>query len=160
MFLAGFLLNIVVIVIVMRQVSKGLTGALEVAYLGQLNAVLGGILTAGFSVLVYSVILYFLVQGHVFSGEVLGGSKTYEPILKPLPPRARVLADRLRPLAMDGWDSFQNWMGKMENYGVERPTSNPVIKDLPNDAPSPSTTKKPTYKDETNGTGIETDPEE
>jgi hypothetical protein len=65
-FLAGFLINLAVIMLVLRMASAGITGLFEIAFLGLFNRAAGGILTGGFGVLIYSVLLWFLVKVQFF----------------------------------------------------------------------------------------------
>lgn len=129
-FLAGFLINLAVIMLVLRMASAGITGLFEIAFLGLFNRAAGGLLTGGFAVLIYSVLLWFLVKVQFLNAATLTESKTY-PFLSTLPSTAKMVAIRFRPVAEDLWGTSLDWMTRIEKYGIERTGDKPKIYDLP-----------------------------
>lgn len=130
MFLAGFGLNLLVIYIMVHLTTNGIEGALHGAYLGTFNRLAGGGVVAMFYILLYSILIWFGVQGKALSEERLARSVTY-PVLKELPKQAKQLVIRFRPLAVDIWDDSVNWMDKMQEYGIERTGSDGKVYELP-----------------------------
>jgi membrane protein required for colicin V production len=129
-FLGGFLINLAVIMLVLRMASAGITGLFEIAFLGLFNRAAGGILTGGFGVLIYSVLLWFLVKVQFLNTATLTESKTY-PFLASLPTTAKSVAIRFKPVAEDVWGSSLDWMNRIEKYGIEKTSGNSKIYELP-----------------------------
>lgn len=162
MFLAAFIVNLVFVMFVMRSAAKGITSLFEVAYLGVINQALGGLLLGGTSVLIYSVLLWFMVKVQFLNDATLTESRTY-PFLQAMPTKAKVVAIRFKPVMEDMWGTSMDWMNRLEKYGLEKTKSSgkPQLYDLPDDdtpiegapetKPGPSKTRPP----EPEGSGIE-----
>ncbi|MEI6409273.1 MAG: CvpA family protein [Bacteroidota bacterium] len=161
MFLAAFVVNLVLIMFIMRAAGRSITVLFEAAYLGIFNRALGGALMGGLAVLIYSVLLWFLVKVQFINDGTLSESRTY-PLLQALPTRARTVAIRFKPIAEDMWGTSLDWMNRLEKFGIEKTKDGkPKLYDLPNDAtpiegapdlkPAP---RKPAAK-EPEGNGIE-----
>jgi membrane protein required for colicin V production len=116
MFIAGFLVNIFVVVFILRQAANGIENVLNFAHLGTVNKLLGAALSAALSVLVFSILVWFGVKSHMLSEPLLAGSRTYQPILMPLPAKAKAVAMRLKPLAEEGWNTFTVWLDRVDGY--------------------------------------------
>ncbi|MFZ4473944.1 MAG: CvpA family protein [Saprospiraceae bacterium] len=129
-FLAGFLINLAVIMLVLRMASAGITGLFEIAFLGLFNRAAGGILTGGFFVLIYSVLLWFLVKVQFLNTATLTESKTY-PFLANLPSTAKDVAIRFKPVAEDLWGTSLDWMSRLEKFGIEKTGGKSKIYELP-----------------------------
>jgi membrane protein required for colicin V production len=153
MFIAGFLANIFVVVFVLRQAAKGIENVLNFAHLGTINKILGGALSAGIGVLIYSVIVWFGVKSHMLNDVLIADSRTYKPLLEPLPPRAKDMAYRLKPVAEEGWNTFSVWLQRVDSYkktgspdsGVEdssNESSERRIRNLPKDDGIERTTRE------------------
>jgi membrane protein required for colicin V production len=134
MFIAAFLLNIFVIVFILKQAAKGIENVLNFAYLGAINKILGGALTAALSVLVFSILVWFGVKSHVLTDTLIADSKTYRPLLEPLPSRAKDVAVRLKPFAEEGWKTFSVWLDKVDAYKGDTPAKQ--------EAPKPESERK------------------
>ncbi len=117
--IAGFLLNLSVLFLIMRAAAGGLESVLSFAYLGIANRMLGGVLTGGFYVLIFSILLWFFVKATLVGDETLETSRMY-PMLREMPLQAKEVVIRLRPLATDLWDDSLTWMDRIEQYGVEK----------------------------------------
>lgn len=140
--IAGFLLNLSVIFLIMRAASGSIESILNFAYLGIANRMLGGVLTGAFYVLIFSILLWFFVKATLVDEETLEASRMY-PMLREMPLRAKDVVVRLKPLAADLWDDSLTWMDRIEQYGVEKTEQSGSF-----------------YKPESDGDGIELDPEE
>lgn len=125
MFIAGFLTNIFVVVFVLRQAANGIEQMLDFAHLGAVNKLLGAFVSAGLGILVFSVLVWFGVKSHTLSDALIGDSRTYKPLLEPLPTRAKDVAYRLKPLAEEGWATFSVWLKRVDSYQGEGKTNEP-----------------------------------
>lgn len=162
LYLAGIVLNLVVVMIIMRQAAKGLEGIFEAVYLGMLNKIAGGFLTAGTLILAYSVILWFLVKVQFLGPSSVAESRTY-PYLETMPGKAKNIAVRFKPLFQDFWGTSVNWMDRLEQYGIKQTETKPKVYEIPDkgagieDDPygaEPSTARRPAQVEPDNG-GIE-----
>lgn len=142
MFLAAFIVNVVIIMLVLRQTARILEGFLQAVYLGVFNRVLGGAVMSALAILVYSVLLWFAVRVNMVNDSTLVESRVY-PLLRDLPGRAKELGLRFRPMAREMWDTSLSWMDKLDKYGVQKTESMPKVYEVPDD-----------------GKPIETDPQE
>jgi len=132
MFVAAFLVNLFLIMFILRQVAKILESGLQAAYLGVFNQMLGGALLGSFFVLIYSILLWFLVQVQFINNTTIAESRSY-PLLEALPGRAKSLAFRFKPMAEDAWGSSLNWMNRVQKFGVEKTETKPKLYQVPDD---------------------------
>ncbi|MCC6283153.1 MAG: CvpA family protein [Saprospiraceae bacterium] len=132
MFLAAFIVNLVFIMFVLRQAAKGMESAFQALYLGVINQTLGGALMAGVGIVIYSILIWFLVQVRFLNDLTLSESKSY-PFLKDLPGKAKSIAIRAKPFAEDIWGYSMNWMDRLEQYGVQKTATKPNIYKVPDD---------------------------
>ena len=157
MFLAAFLVNLLTIMLIVRQSARGLEGAMRMAYLGVINQVVGGVAMGIFLVVVYSVLVWFGVKVHFVNEATISDSKTYT-FLEPLPTRAKDMAIRMKPFALDVWGTSMNWMDRLDQYGVKRtegqdktyrpPDDGKAIEEDPAPSPRPiSPRPTPTFED-------------
>lgn len=142
MFIAAFLVNVVIIMFAMRQVANAMEGVMNAVYLGAINRVLGGAVMAGVSILIYSVLVWFSVRVQFINDTTLSESRTY-PFLKDLPGRAKIVATRLKPVATEVWDSSLSWMDRLEKYGLEKTEGKQKIYDIPKDPDGPAIEDEP-----------------
>lgn len=130
MFVAGFATNMLLIYLIVHLASESIEEALNRAYLGVFNRALGGVVVAGFYVLLYSVLIWFAGQANALTDTTTRESKTY-PFLKDLPKGAKAVVVRVQPLAADVWDDSVDWMDKMQKYGVEKTDGKAKVYELP-----------------------------
>ncbi|MEZ4894649.1 MAG: CvpA family protein [Saprospiraceae bacterium] len=121
MYIGAFLVNILVIMFIMRMVAKSLETMFRAAYLGIVNQALGALVMGAFSILVTSILVWFMVKAQFLNDETIAESKTY-PLLEPLPSKAYDMATRFRPFAEEAWSSSMNWMDRLEKYGEKEST--------------------------------------
>jgi membrane protein required for colicin V production len=139
MFIAGFVVNLVFIMLIFRLAASSIENVLQALYIGVINQVLGGLFMSAVSILLYAVLLWFAVKVQMVNQATIAESRSYN-FLSTLPPKAKVIAVRLKPFAEEVWSTSLSWMDRLEDYG-EKKTGG----------------EKPTiYKPE--GKGIETDP--
>ncbi|MDX1911757.1 MAG: CvpA family protein [Saprospiraceae bacterium] len=118
-FLGAFFVNLLIIMILVRQTARAIEGALRMAYLGIINQVAGGVAMGWFLVVVYSVLVWFGVKVHFINELTRQDSRTY-PFLEPLPGKAKEFAIGMKPMALDVWDSWDKWTDDLNEYGFER----------------------------------------
>jgi uncharacterized membrane protein required for colicin V production len=119
MFLAAFIVNLVFIMFILRMAARSMEGVFQALYLGVINQVVGGVFMGFVSILIYSIILWFMVKVQFLNELTISESKTY-PILKDLPPKAKAFALRIKPFAEEAWGTSMNWMNRLETYGEEK----------------------------------------
>ncbi len=119
MYLAGFLVNLLIIMIILRQTAKGLEGLVRMAYLGVINQVAGGVAMGGALIVVYSVLVWFGVKVQFINDATLKDSRSYT-FLEPIPAKAKDFAVRMKPFALDVWGTSMNWMDRLDQYGIQR----------------------------------------
>ncbi len=146
MFLAGFFVNLLIIMLIVRSAARALEGAMRLAYLGIINQVAGGVAMGVFLIVVYSVLVWFATKVQFVNDATIAESKTY-PFLKPIPAKAKDMAIRMKPLALDVWGSSMNWMDRLDKYGAQRTEGKDKTYRPPDDPkaieedPTPSTRK-------------------
>lgn len=127
MFLAGAAISFALAMFAIRLFARGLEGVLKTANINVINKFIGGIVTAVFMVVVYSVLLNFGVQAHVVNSEVQAESKTYV-VLKDVPSRAMVVVNQVKPVFQEFWDQSIDMMDRLQDMSLEK-TSDHTITD-------------------------------
>lgn len=152
MYVAAIVGNLLFVMIIMRQAAKGMEGVFRAVYLGAVNKMAGGLLTAGGLVLAYSVVLWFLVKVQFLSTATMAESRAY-PYLEVMPGKARDIAVRFKPLFQDFWGNSMNWMDRFQQYGIQKTQTKPKVYEIPDDgagieadpaSPSRPSTRRPT----------------
>lgn len=119
MYIAAFVVNIILIMFIMRMAARSLESAFRAIYLGIVNQALGALVMAGFYVLVCSIVVWFMVKAQFLNPETIAESKTY-PLMEPMPGKAYDLALRMKPFAEEAWGTTINWMDRLQKYGDEK----------------------------------------
>jgi membrane protein required for colicin V production len=132
MFVAAFIVNLVVIMFILRQGAKGMEAFLRAIYLGLFNQILGGILVAGTYALIYSVLIWFLVKVGFMNDSTVAESRTY-PYLKDMPVKAKAAALRLKPLAGDMWATSASLINRVETFGLNKTQIKPKVYEMPDE---------------------------
>lgn len=130
MFLAAFIVNVAIIMLVLRQTAKILEGFLNAIYLGVFNRILGGAVMAALATLIYSVLLWFAIRVNFVNDATITDSRVY-PLLKDLPGRSKEVGMRFQPLVREMWDTSLSWMDKLDNYSVKKTETSPKVYELP-----------------------------
>jgi uncharacterized membrane protein required for colicin V production len=130
---AGFLVNIIIVMFVLRLFSNGVEGILNAVYLGVINSILGGALMALIAALIFSVLIWFGVKASFIRQEVLNNSITYNAFLYKLPGKARGVIVRLKPYLTEAWGESMEWMNRLEDVEVPQDENQPRIYELPDD---------------------------
>jgi uncharacterized membrane protein required for colicin V production len=150
MFLAGFLVNLAIVMILVRYAAKGLESVFEAAYMGTINQVMGGVVYGGTFILIFSIILWFADKAMMVEDNTKATSRTY-PFLEPMPGQARELVVRFQPVFTEVWGTSITWMDKMKDYGPKKTESKAKYYDIEEDKKS---------KEATSSGGIDDFPED
>ncbi len=129
MFLAGFLLSFVVVMVIIRTIARGLEGLLKTANINFINQLAGGVLLGGILVLLLSVLIWFGDQAHLIDSKTKLTSKTY-PYLETFPAEAKGIAYRFKPMFEEFWNASLDMMDRLEEMSIEQ-TENSDIYDYP-----------------------------
>lgn len=119
MYIAAFVVNILMIMFIMRVFARSLEKMFQMAYLGIVNQALGALLMGGFYILICSIVVWFMVKAQFLNPETIVESKTY-PMLEPLPGKAYDLALRFKPYVEEAWGTSMTWMDRLQKYGDEK----------------------------------------
>jgi membrane protein required for colicin V production len=119
MFIAAFVVNLTLIMLVLRMAAKSAENVLQALYIGVINQILGGLFMSAVSVLLYSVLVWFAVKVQFLNSTTVSESRSYE-FLSTLPPKAKVIALRLKPFAEEMWSTSLSWMDRLEQYGEKK----------------------------------------
>lgn len=134
MFIAGFLLTFVGVMMIIRLLANFLEGALQTAHINFVNQFIGGLVTAAFFTLLLSGLLWFSDKAQLISEDTKGDSSTYK-YLERYPEVVWSWGGKLKPVLVDFWDHSIEFMNKLDKMSVEREESDPNIYDLPDDEP-------------------------
>ncbi len=132
MFLAGFLLSFVLIMIVIRTLAKGLEGVLKAGNINIINKMIGGAFISGIMMVIFSIFLWFGDSANIVNDASKRGSLTY-PYLKPLPAQAYEMAQNLQPAFKDFYHEAVDMMDQLQGTTMERSEGAPNVFDLPDD---------------------------
>lgn len=132
LFLAGFLLAFFGTMLLIRFISRALSEGLEAANINIVNQFAGGALLAAVFTLLYSLVLWFLVESRIIKDEVKYSSVTY-PYLIEYPKVTWKVLGKLKPTFMEFWDDTVDFMDRVEKVGIEKTESEPNIYDIPED---------------------------
>jgi membrane protein required for colicin V production len=132
MFLAGFLLSFVIVMIIIRMIARGLEGLLKSANINVVNQLAGGVLLGGVLVLLLSVLLWFGDQAHLIDDTTKSDSKTYGYLIT-FPGEAKEIAYQFKPMFEEFWNSSLDMMDKLEDLSLEKTETQPTITNLPDD---------------------------
>lgn len=125
MFLAGFLLTLFLTMFLLRTVGRGLEGILQTININFINQIIGGVVSAAFSALIYSCLLWFVLASSATAvTDAVAESRTY-PYLKDYPKTVWGLLKGAQPILLDFWDysvdvldDIQNLTQKTENQDI------------------------------------------
>lgn len=132
MFIAGFVLTFVVVMLIIRMFAKGLEGILKSARINVINQVFGGALLSGLMILVFSIMVWFGDQSHIIDQSTKKESISY-PYLEPFPTIVWSFGKQLKPAFQEFWAHSLDVLDKIEDMSVKRTESNPSVYDIPDD---------------------------
>lgn len=132
MFIAGFLLSFIIMMVILRLISRGLEGLLKSANINFINQIIGGAVLGAGAILIYSTMVWFADKSHMIDQKTKEESLTYN-YTKEFPGQMKVVGEQLKPVFTDFWNEALDFMDKMEDMSVRRSESDPTIYDIEED---------------------------
>lgn len=132
MFLAGFLLTLVLTMIFIRSFARVIENGLKGANVNFFNQVAGALITAAFSTLIFSFLIRFGNAARLINEDTKQQSFTYR-LLEKYPDTALGLLKKAQPTFKKFWDSSMEALDKLDDYRVEQSESEPSIYDIDDD---------------------------
>jgi len=132
MFLVGFIISFILIMLAIRSLANVLEKTLETANINIINKVIGGGVLAGLMILLYSVLLDLAVDSKTISPSTLRDSNAY-PLLEQYPAQVWKIAEALKPTFQDFWDHSLDFLDEVRDLSdetLERTESDPIIRDV------------------------------
>ena len=129
MFILGFLVSFLIAMMLLRFVSGLFTSVLEKANINFINQAAGGMLSAAFAVLVYSLVIWFANASHLLDEGAKRQSFTYEYI-QDYPNYVWSVAGKLKVPILEFWDGSMQFMDKVEEMSLEKQESDSNIFDI------------------------------
>lgn len=99
--LLSFLIVFIAVVLLIRIAANVIEASVEMAWLGWINKLAGAILYVALYILIYSVVLFFMVQLHLISDTTIKDSVTYQHI------------EPWGPIVINGIGGFVPWFKDM-----------------------------------------------
>lgn len=144
LFIAGFLLAFFGTMLLIRFISRALSQGLESANINIINQMAGGALLAAVFTLLYSLVLWFLVESRIIKEEAKVESVTYTYLME-YPKITWNVLGKLKPTLKEFWDNTVDFMDRVEKVGVEKVEGDPNIYDIPDDESSEDTNNNAPY---------------
>ncbi|MEL6866738.1 MAG: CvpA family protein [Bacteroidota bacterium] len=141
MFLAGLTMSFIIIMLILRAISKFLEGILETANINIVNQFMGGVILSGVLVLLLSVLVWFGDKAQLIDEQTRRESRTY-PYLIQYRSQARVIGQQIRPMFEEFWDQSINMMDRLEKISIEQ-TEKTEIEDRSDELPAPQPQDSP-----------------
>ena len=129
MFIAGFLLSFIIMMVILRLISRGLEGLLKSANINFINQIAGGVVLGAGAILIYSTLVWFADKSHMIDQSTKETSVTYV-YTKEFPGQMKVVANKLKPIFTDFWNETLDFMDRMEEMSVKRSETDPTIYDI------------------------------
>jgi membrane protein required for colicin V production len=111
MFIAGFLLAFLIAMFFIRIIARLIERLLKNLNVNFINQIAGGVVFSAALILVYSVILWFLVESSVIPRQNIEESYTY-PYLESYPQQSQELFKKIQPIIRDFWQESGEAMKK------------------------------------------------
>lgn len=102
------------VVLLVRGGARLVEAAIDLAMLGWLNRLAGIFLYAAVYTIILSVLLFYAVQVHMLSGNILASSVTY-PFIRPWGPVVIDGFGKLVPLFRDMFVQLEDFFGRLHN---------------------------------------------
>ena len=132
MFIAGFLLSFIIMMVVLRLIARALEGILKSANINFINQLIGGAVLGAIAILVYSTMVWFADKSHMIDQNTKDTSITYI-YTKEFPGQMKVVGAQLKPVFTDFWNEALDFMDRMEDMSVQRSEADPTIYDIEED---------------------------
>jgi len=119
MYLLGLVLSFLLTIVLVRLVAKGFESVLERANINVINQIFGGLLVAGFMVLVYSLLLYFAQASNLISSKAEKESFTYE-YLEEFPDKTWAFLGNMKDPLLEFWEGSVDFLDKVEDLSEKK----------------------------------------
>lgn len=129
LFIPGFLLTLVLTIVLIRFFSGALERGLQAVHINIINQVAGGLLTAAFFTLLYSLLLWFGNEAHIIGKEAKEQSITY-PFLERYPQTTWKLLGKIKPALQRFWSRSLEFIDKIDEYRIEQSSTETTIYDI------------------------------
>ncbi|NJL76876.1 MAG: CvpA family protein [Saprospiraceae bacterium] len=132
MFVAGFLLSFVLIMLGIRALSSTLEGLLETLNLNFINRAAGGVFMAAIMILIYSGLLKFASASNIIDEGTKEESISYGYLIH-YPDQVWKVTALLKPTFQDFWDHSVDFLDDVKSLGdetLEKTESDPIIRDI------------------------------
>lgn len=129
MFIAGFILSFIIVMVVLRMLSRGLEGILESANINFINQIIGGAVLTALAILVYSWLVWFGDKSHMIDPQTKKESMSYQ-YTKEFPGHMQTVFQSLKPVFTEFWNEALDFMDRMEDMSVRKSEGEATIYDL------------------------------
>jgi len=132
LFLVGFILSFILIMLAIRSLANILERSLEAANINIINKAIGGGVMCGLMILLFSVLLKLGIDSGTINQMTLRDSHTY-PILEQYPAQVWKITEALKPTFQEFWDHSLDFMDEVRDLSdetLERTESDPIIRDV------------------------------
>lgn len=119
MYLLGLVLSFLLTILLVRLVANGFESVLERANINVINQIFGGLLVAGFMVLVYSLLLYFAQASNLISSKAEKESFTYE-YLEEFPDKTWAFLGNMKDPLLEFWEGSVDFLDKVEDLSEKK----------------------------------------
>lgn len=141
MIFAGMFVTFFLTMILLRLIGRQVENLFKTANINFINQILGGVVMAGLFTIIFSVIVWFLVEARLLNDQT-ADSRTY-PYLKHVPGKAKIAWAQVSPAVSDLWKDMAD---AIEDVGKSTETINIdnfggkefEIKDLSEEEDSPN----------------------
>lgn len=127
-FIPALLLTFVVTMFLLRMVGRSIEGVLESVNINIINQILGGVLSAGFMILIFSVLLSFSEASRLVEQETTRTSFSY-PYVKEFPKQMKIVYDKTKPVFLTFWDESVEFFDRVEEM-TEKTDGDATIFDI------------------------------
>lgn len=111
MFIVGFLLAFILSLLLVRMIARLLERVLQSLNINILNRLAGGFVFSFILILIYSVILWFLIEARLIKDIAIEESFTY-PYLETFPDQSKLIFEKTKPIVREFWNNTGEAMNK------------------------------------------------
>ncbi len=129
MYLLGLVLSFLLTMLLVRLAANALESLLQQANINIINQIFGGLLVAGFMVLVYSLLLYFAQASNLISSKAEKESFTYE-YLEDFPDKTWAFLGHMKDPLIEFWEGSVDFLDKVEDLSEEKKSKEENVFDI------------------------------
>jgi len=130
MFVAGFVLTFVGVMLLVRLLAKTIEGIFKTIKINVINKIAGGIFMSGFFILLFSILVWFGNEAQGIDSKTKETSFSYS-YLEKIPIEARGVFMTLKPVFQDFWNYAMDSMDRLKRAGLEEQEETNVKNLLP-----------------------------